>query len=136
MSTVPTNEELAASLSNLQAAVDALNTKLAQLPVIPVSVEYIASTVVAAVVERLLASKGLAGYPDDMGLPAEFQLGQPLQNYFVWSARNGAAWALSSPEVLLGMAAAWDAMASATTPAGRVSAAQKALDDLKRTLHG
>jgi hypothetical protein len=89
------------------------------------------------VVSTLLAGKNLAGFPDDMGLPKEFQLGQPAQNYFVWSANMGATRALQSPENLFLIAVMLDAMSQAgADPVARMQAAQAALDNAKRTIHG
>ncbi len=91
----------------------------------------------AQVVNLLLAGHNLAGFPDDMGIPKEYQLGQAYQNYMVWSANMGTSRALQSPENLLFLATMMDAMAVAESdPVAKLNAAQKALDDMKRALRG
>lgn len=122
-----TLDDLAAAVSKLQVAVDDLKNQVAALTPLSIS---------DAVANRLLGGSGLAGLPDDMGLPADQQLGKPLQNYLVWSAHNGTAWAMQSAEIWLGVAVMLDAMNSASDNISKINAAQKAAADLRNSLRG
>lgn len=122
-----TLDDLAAAVSKLQIVVDDLKNQIAALTPLSIS---------DAVANRLLGGSGLAGLPDDMGLPADQQLGRPLQNYLVWSAHNGAAWAMQSAEIWLGVAVMLDAMNNASDNISKINAAQKAAADLKNSLRG
>ncbi len=91
----------------------------------------------AQVSANLLFGKNIGGFPDDMGQPKEYQLGQAAQNYFIWPAMMGAGRALQSPENLLFMAVMLDAMSQAgPDPISRVNAAQAALAAVKQQLRG
>lgn len=118
--------DVQAALAGIQQAVSDIQLRVAA----------ITPSAVATEVVRALVDGSLADLPNDMGLPAEQQLGKPLQNYLVWSGRNGTSWALQSPELWLMVATMLDAMNGATDNISKINAAQTALDELRHALRG
>lgn len=135
----PVQADLVGAFTTIQQAVVDIQTRLTDIqakvqnPPAP-AVNISAQDVATEVVKQLLTGTNLAGLPDDMGLPADQQLGKALQNYFVWSAHNGTSWALQSAENWLLVAVMLDAMNGAADPAAKIAAAQQAAADLRRTL--
>jgi hypothetical protein len=120
------NENLAAYVEQLSTRVNEMNLQISTVT----DVQSIADAVVA----RIFDGGNFGSLPNDMGLPAEFQLGRAAQNFYIWSARRGVEWAFQQPETLLYIATILDAMAQGGSNTQRVENGLAALAAVKKTL--